>query len=204
MGGIALCFVPGLQGLGASLAIGGVTGLILNAVEPQLAQAIGGISSMANGYGAISTGASLMSLGGWASVAGLALMLIGAGTMAFGANEIIDAAFGTNYIQKWSGMTDTQYAWLYLGLNLTSSIGTGLGQKYVQLRTRTAIYNPDGSVKQYRYYKNGSKLYDVDFNHPGNVKFPHYHGWLRNGTRLGKNHPGYFVMILQLFERIFR
>lgn len=44
-----------MQGLGASLAIGGAIGLIMNALEPQLAQAIGGIGSMANGYGAIST-----------------------------------------------------------------------------------------------------------------------------------------------------
>ena len=204
VGGITLCFVPGLQGLGASLAIGGATGLIMNSLEPQLAQIIGGAGSMANGYGAISTGASLMSLGGWAAVAGFGLIVIGAGTMAFGANEVADVITGTNYIQKWTGMSDLEYAWSYLGLNFASSVGTGLGQRYVQLRTRTAIYNPDGSVKQYRYYKNKSKLYDVDFNHAGNMKFPHYHGWLRNGTRLGKNHPGYLIMILQLFGRIFR
>ena len=204
VGGIALCFVPGLQGLGASLAIGGATGLIMNSLEPQLAQIVGGVGSMVNGYGAISTGISLMGLGGWSILAGLGLFAIGLGTMAFGANEIAYGFTGTNYIQEWTGMTDSEYAWSYLGLNFASSVGTGLGQRYVQLRTRTAIYNPDGSVKQYRYYKNKSKLYDVDFNHAGNMKFPHYHGWLRNGTRLGKNHPGYLIMILQLFGRIFR
>ena len=204
LGGIALCIVPGMQGLGASLAIGGVAGLIMNALEPQIAQAIGGIGSMVNGYGAISTGANLMSLGGWASIVGIGLILIGAGTMAFGANEVVDTFTGTNYIQEWTGISDNAYAWSYLGLNLASFIGTGLGQRYVQVRSRTAIYNPDGSVKQYRYYKNGSKLYDVDFNHAGKMKFPHYHGWLRNGTRLGKNHPGYIIMLLQLFGRIFR
>ena len=31
--GVALCFVPGMQGLGASLAIGGATGLIMNQVS---------------------------------------------------------------------------------------------------------------------------------------------------------------------------
>ena len=202
--GIALCFVPGMQGLGASLAIGGATGLIMNALEPQLAQAIGGVGSMANGYGSVSTGISLLGLGGWSILAGLGLILIGAGTMAFGANEVVDAFTGTNYIQEWTGMTDSEYAWSYLGINIVSSVGTGLGQRHIQLKTRTAIYNPNGSVKQYRYYKNGSKLYDVDFNHAGNMKFPHYHGWLRNGTRLGKKHPSYLIMILELFERIFR
>ena len=202
--GIALCLIPGLQGLGASLAIGGATGLIMNWLEPQLAKIIGGAGSMVNGYGAISTGISLMGLGSWSFLAGLGLFLIGVGTMAFGVNEIAYGFTGTNYIQEWTGLTDNEYAWSYLGLNLASSVGTGLGQRYVQLRTRTAIYNPDGSVKQYRYYKNKSKLYDVDFNHAGNMKFPHYHGWLKNGTRLGKNHPGYLIMILQLFGRIFR
>lgn len=154
------------------------------------------MGSIANGCGAISTGVSLISLGGWAVVAGLGLIVIGAGTMAFGANEVVDAMTGTNYIQEWTGMSDTAYDWSYLELNLASSIGTGIGQRYVQVKTRT--------VKQYRYYKNGQKLYDVDFNHPRKMKFPHYHGWLRNGQRLEKNHPGYFGMLLQLFGRIFR
>ena len=62
-----------MQGLCASLAIGGATGLIINALEPQLAQAIGGVGSMANGYGAISTGISLMKLGGFSSWIGINL-----------------------------------------------------------------------------------------------------------------------------------
>ena len=202
--GIALCFVTGMQGLGASLTIGGIIGLVTNALEPQIEQAIGEMGSMANGYGAISTGVSLMRLGGWATVAGFGLIAIGAGTMAFGANEVVDAATGTNFIQNWTGMSDSAYAWSYLGLNIASSIGTGLGERYVQVKTRTITYSSDGSIKQYRYYKKGSKLYDVDFKHAGNVKFPHYHGWLRNGTRLGKKHPGYIIMLLQLFGRIFR
>lgn len=202
--GIALCFLPGMQGLGASLAIGGASGLIMNVLEPQIAQIIGGFGSIANGYGAISTGTNLARLGGKASIAGIALIAIGVGTMSFGANEVLDGFTGTNYIQKLTGMSDEAYVWSYLGLNLTSTIGTGVGQRYVQVKTRTVKYNPDGTVKQYRYYKNGQKLYDVDFNHSGKMKFPHYHGWLRNGQRLGKNHSGYFGMLLQLFGRIFR
>ena len=148
-----MCFVTGMQGLGASLTIGGIIGLVTNALEPQIAQAIGGMGSMANGYGAISTGVSLMRLGGWATVAGFGLIAIGAGTMAFGANEVVDAATGTNFIQNWTGMSDSAYAWSYLGLNIASSIGTGLGERYVQVKTRTITYSSDGSIKQYRYYK---------------------------------------------------
>ncbi len=54
-----------MQGLGVSLAIGGAAGLIMNVLEPQIAQAMGGVASMVNGYGTISTGVDLMSLGGW-------------------------------------------------------------------------------------------------------------------------------------------
>lgn len=47
------------------------TGLIMNVLEPQLAQTIGGVGSMANCYGAMFTGISLMGLGGWSILAGL-------------------------------------------------------------------------------------------------------------------------------------
>lgn len=43
--------------------------------------------------------------------------------MAFGANEMVATATGTNYIQQWTGISDTAYSWTYLGLNLASSIG---------------------------------------------------------------------------------
>lgn len=58
LGGIALCFVPGAQGIGVSLIVGGGLGLISNAVSPAIGQAIGGASSIANGWGAFSTGMS--------------------------------------------------------------------------------------------------------------------------------------------------
>lgn len=43
--------------------------------------------------------------------------------MVFGANEIVSAATGTNYIQQWTGMSDTAYGWTYFGLNIASSVG---------------------------------------------------------------------------------
>ena len=199
LGGLALCFVPGAQGIGVSLMIGGTLGLIANAAAPAIGQAIGGASSIANGWGAFSTGMSLLGLGpiGW--VFGGALMLVGGATMAFGANEIVAAATGTNYIQKWTGMSDAAYGWTYFGLNLASSLGQIAGIRYRQIKTRTAIFNSDGSVKQYRYYRsNGNKLYDIDFNHPAygnpNIKFPHYHGWTGAGTR-AKDHQSYIQLI---------
>ena len=209
LGGIALCFVPGAQGIGVSLIVGGVLGLVSNAVSPAIGQAIGGASSIANGWGAFSTGLSILGLGIPGLIGGAALMLVGGATMAFGTNEIVAAATGTNYIQHWTGMSDTAYGWTYFGLNLASSVGQIAGRAYSLYNTRTPVYNSKtGELKQYRYFDSkGRKLFDVDLMHPayGNpkIKFPHFHAWLKNGTRLGKNHTGYFIMILELFRRIF-
>ena len=202
LGGIALCFVPGAQGVGVSLIVGGGLGLISNAVSPIIGQAIGGASSIANGWGAFSTGMSMLGLGIPGLIGGIGLMLVGGATMAFGANEIVAAATGTNYIQQWTGMSDAAYGWTYFGLNFASSIGQIAGVKYRQFKTRTAIYNPDGSVKQYRYYRsNGNKLYDIDFNHPAygnpNIIFPHYHGWTNGGIR-AQDHQSYIQLIIWL------
>lgn len=172
-----------MQGLGVSLAIGGATGLIMNAIEPQLAQTIGGLGSIANGCGAISTGASLISLGGWAVVAGLGLIVIGAGTMAFGANEVVDAMTGTNYIQEWTGMSDTAYAWSYLGLNFASSVGQAVGNMYHLHATRKVRYDHSGvKVQGYRYFdRKGDPFFDFDYPH-ANIRYNHWHGW--NGPGL--------------------
>ena len=59
LGGIILCFVHGIQWIGIGLIVGGGLGLISNAVSPAISQAIGGASSIANGWGALSTGLSL-------------------------------------------------------------------------------------------------------------------------------------------------
>ena len=200
--GVALCFVPGMQGLGASLAIGGATGLIMNALEPQLAQAIGGVGSMANGYGAISTGISLMGLGGWSILAGLGLIVIGAGTMAFGANEVVDAVTGTNYIQKWMGMSDSAYAWSYLGLNFASSVGQAAGNMYHLHATRQVRFSNNGvNVKGYRYFdRKCNPFFDFDYPH-GKIKYNHWHGWYGPGltNRSKGEHWSYLELIWWMF-----
>lgn len=151
--GIALCFVPGGQGIGVSLIIGGSLGLISNAVSPAISQAIGGASSMANGWGAISTGISLLSFGTPGIIAGIGLMLVGGATMAFGANEIVAAATGTNYIQQWTGMSDSAYGWVGFGLNVASSVGTIAANAYltyIRISTlrglESATYGPKASA----------------------------------------------------------
>ena len=202
LGGIILLLIPGTQVIGAGLIVGGGLGLLSNLVSPAMAQAIGGLSSIGNGFGAFSTGMSLLGLGIPGIIGGIALMLVGIATMAFGVNEVVAAASGTNFIQEMTGMSDTAYDWTYFGLNLASSIGQIAGTRYRQIKTRTAIYNKNGSVKQYRYFRSdGSKLYDIDFNHRayGNpdVKFPHYHGWTSSGSRANE-HQSYIQLILWL------
>ena len=45
------------------------------------------------------------------------------------------------------------------------------------------VYNPDGSVKQERKYgSDGLATRDRDYNHSGNMEFPHDHVWV-NGHR---------------------
>ena len=113
LGGIILCFVPGAQGVGVSLIIGGSLGLVSNAVSPVIGQFIGGASSVANGWGAFSTGLSLLGLGVPGVIGGIGLMAVGGVTMLFGANEMVAAVTGTNYIQQWTGISDAAYAWTY-------------------------------------------------------------------------------------------
>ena len=162
----------------------------------------GGVSSVINGGTAIYTGSSLLSFGpiGW--LAGGTLILIGVGTMLFGANEIALGVTGTNYLQSWTGMSDATYNGLYVGLNIASVIGTIAGGVYMNyanvniygnhIKTtkgaksfqRYSLIDANG-LKQYRFFNSrGNAWYDKDFRHAGNFRFPHYHGW-DNGTRIG-------------------
>ena len=161
VGGIALCFVPGAQAIGVNMIAGGFLGLIANAVAPAIAQVFGGASSMANGWGAISTGISLLSFGTPGIIAGIGLMLVGGATMAFGANEIVSAFSGTNYIQEWTGMSDSAYGWTYFGLNVASSVGTSAGRWGMRV-TATNIYNNTGEIKPYAVVSSDTKIVYYD------------------------------------------
>ena len=110
-------------------------------------QVVGGASSVINGGTAVYTGMGLLSFGpiGW--MAGIALILIGAGTMAFGVNEIAAGATGTNYIQEWTGMSDGVYTGLYMGLNIASSIGTMAGNIYMNYANVNIMGNRIGTTK---------------------------------------------------------
>ena len=204
--GIAMCFIPGGQGLGASLIVGGTLGLLTNALSPELGRIIGGVSSISNGMGAISTGSSIIGLGPVGLVAGIALIIVGAATMIFGSNEIATVITGNNYIQQKTGMSDFEYGLVYNGLNLASSIGQILGDCYFLHKTRTVRIGKNNEIDGYRYYDiAGEPLFDFDYAHGGKINYNHFHGWggpdLTNRT---KDHLSYLRLLWWLFRRNFR
>ena len=109
-------------------------------------QIAGGIGSISGGATAISTGISLCALGPWGIVAGVALIAVGGLTIAFGANEIVDGATGTNYIQNWTGWSDNVYNGVYTGLNIASAVGSIAGNVYLNAIRANALKGLDDAV----------------------------------------------------------
>lgn len=109
-------------------------------------QIAGGIGSISGGATAISTGISLCALGPWGIVAGVALIAVGGLTIAFGANEIVDGATGTNYIQDWTGWSDNVYNGVYTGLNIASAVGSIAGNVYLNAIRANALKGLDDAV----------------------------------------------------------
>ena len=119
-------------------------------------QIAGGIGSVAGGGAAIYTGIGLCAFGPWGIAAGIALMAIGASTVAFGANEIIDGATGTNYIQNWTGLSDSAYNGIYIGLNIASSIGSLAGSLYMRFASNNilnSIIQEPSKITNYRLWQ---------------------------------------------------
>ena len=212
--GIALCFVPGAQGLGVGMIAGGALGLIANVAFPAIAQAIGGASSISNGWGAFSTGISLLSFGTPGVIAGICMMVVGGVTMAFGANEIIAAISGTNCIQTLFGMSDSAYGWTYFGLNVASSIGTSVGRWGMRIKA-TSIYNNTGEIKPYasvsmetkiEYYNGKGKrswsIHLTNHGHPKEHKYvPHWHAEMPHYPKGGfeKQYQLFWELVLRSF-----
>ncbi|MBQ7352389.1 MAG: hypothetical protein IJW54_00105 [Clostridia bacterium] len=90
-------------------------------------QVVSGITSIGSGISAMITGASLFAFGpvGW--ILGGTIGLVGLTTALLGVNETVAGITGTNYLQKWTGMSDDWYNGLYTGFNIASSVGTLIG-----------------------------------------------------------------------------
>ena len=151
-------------------------------------QIAGGISSMINGGCAIHTGIGLLSFGPMGWIIGGALILAGIGTMAFGLNEIVSGTIGKNEVRNWMG--GNLYDGLYIGLNVTSSIGTILGNVYMKFNPRYPGNNPnkipDGfqnraNPKANYYNPNTGQSLRPDLQHPAPIK-PHWDWRDSNGV----------------------
>ena len=146
------------------------------------AQITGGIGSVTGGATAISTGISLCAFGPWGIVAGVALIAVGGLTIAFGANEIVDGATGTNYIQNWTGWSDEVYNGVYIGLNVASAVGSiagNIGMRIASNHILKGIVNNPESVQQYRLWQ--LKTY-------GKYTTQYVPGTLRRGEHIGQGY----------------
>ena len=119
-------------------------------------QIAGGIGSVGGGAVAILTGINLCAFGPWGIVAGVALMAVGGLTIAFGANEIVDGATGTNYIQNWFGWSDSVYNGVYMGLNIVSAFGSisgNIGMRFASNNILNAIVQEPSKINNYKLWQ---------------------------------------------------
>ena len=119
-------------------------------------QIAGGIGSISGGATAVSTGMNLCAFGPWGIVAGIALMAVGGLTIAFGANEIVDGATGTNYIQNWFGWSDSVYNGVYTGLNIVSAVGSiagNIGMRFASNKILNAIVQDPSKINNYKLWQ---------------------------------------------------
>lgn len=156
--------LPGVgAGFGAMLIAGGAIGMITNIVDSSIG---GGIGSILNGSGAISTGISLFSYGWVGAIFGTLMVGIGAATMVLGANEVTYGITKHNYLQEWTGMSDSVYSGLYLGLNIASSIGTIAGR--LGMRAASSIYSSRADLNYKPYGKITTNKNIYYYNGKGN------------------------------------
>ena len=108
--------------------------------------------------------------------------------MAFGLNEIVSGTIGKNEVRNWMG--GNLYDGLYIGLNVTSSIGTILGNVYMKFNPRYPGNNPnkipDGfqnraNPKANYYNPNTGQSLRPDLQHPAPIK-PHWDWRDSNGV----------------------
>lgn len=140
--GVALIATGLGAGLGASLIVGGTIGIVSEAFGSQIG---GGIGSIVNGSGAISTGISLFSFGLVGAILGSTMIAVGAATVLMGTNEIYSGFSGQNALRSLIG--EKFYDGLYLGLNTVSSIGTIIGRLGMQTFATKTI-DPHAIVTQ--------------------------------------------------------
>ena len=209
--GVVLCATGVGVGLGASLVFGGTLGIVGQIAGERVSQVIGGFGSITNGWGAISTGLSLFSFGWVGAIIGMVLIGTGATTIAFGVNDVVAGITGTNYIQQFTGMSDTAYTAWNLGLNIASSIGSILGR--LSMRNIGSIQSNRAKIKFRPYGKisTGKNIYYYDGNgntywsvHNINSLVDHTQKGMHWHMSLGRDGDHIYSFIKLIFKMIFR
>ena len=170
VGGIVLCCTGVGAGLGASLIVGGIVGMVAQYFKDEIGEFInsaigsdgtqtlgGGMSVMMGGV-TINIGRNLIGKTGWGTAAGVVCIIIGVALAVFGVSELSEVAFDYNFIKEFTGISDKAYANLYQALGYASTViitvYSTLSQYY-----KTVGGGVDKRVKLQREFKKRDKAY---------------------------------------------
>ncbi len=168
--GIVLCCTGVGAGLGASLIVGGIVGIVAQYFKDEIGefinsaigsdgtQALGGGMSVMMGGVTINIGRNLIGKTGWGTAAGVVCIIIGVALAVFGVSELSEVAFDYNFIKELTGISDKAYANLYQALGYASTViitvYSTLSQYY-----KTVGGGVDKRVKLQREFKKRDKAY---------------------------------------------
>ena len=129
VGGILLA-VPGAQAAGAFMIAGGVSGLISEFFMEEIGQIFDAASTIMTGINCVMVGISLLSCNPFGVALGVTSILVGGATTLVGLNDLGTVITGVNLIQAITGMSDSAYSWMKMGLTIASTVLTIVGSIY--------------------------------------------------------------------------
>ncbi len=164
--GIVLCCTGVGAGLGASLIVGGIVGIVAQYFKDEIGefinsaigsdgtQALGGGMSVMMGGVTINIGRNLIGKTGWGTAAGVVCIIIGVALAVFGVSELSEVAFDYNFIKELTGISDKAYANLYQALGYASTViitvYSTLSQYYKLLNKKNLSKSLGNSIKEIR------------------------------------------------------
>ena len=129
IGGILLA-VPGAQVAGAFMIAGGVCGLISEFFMDEIGQLFDAASTVMTGINCLMIGISLLSCNPFGVALGVTSIIVGGATTLVGLNDLGTVITGVNLIQAITGMSDSAYMWMKMGLTIASTVLTIVGSIY--------------------------------------------------------------------------
>ncbi|MCL2599478.1 MAG: HINT domain-containing protein, partial [Firmicutes bacterium] len=142
IGTVLICTGVG-AGVGVSLVIGGVLGMVSYFASEEIGKIIGGGQTISTGWGAFFIGMQIFKMGTAGMILGSVCMIVGGATILFGAADIGEGLFGYNFIKQWTGLSDEAYGWVELGLNIASTLLAIGGNLYKNAWTKAQTNNPN-------------------------------------------------------------